>query len=480
MPVPSSSRSHDAGVTDMPHHLVTMIDSNLEEEQYDGALDLLDQLRSRNYRPPPQLVYMSLLPVALVEKKQNEQIGPASPTKAARRIRAPALPPAEAIHRARRLLFSFSATNTPEQLFSALPGYHTSVSLSALDDDDIYSMIGKAALSILECKDCWAFLIEDFTNRRLSAFASPKKGKGRRASTRNVTNGDEPSNVDPDEQPKFVGKESWDVLEWLVDLLERDQEQTKEAGCLPFSRLLLTQIPLPRASGITPWETDAPLNIVFYCLEQVEERRARVGLRLMTLLVNLAAAGQIDANIFSTAVVARLAAQPADLLSQFFAGLSASAGIARFKVAVCRNLLAGAKQTTKAPRPKPQARARPRTSNVSKAASSNIAPAEPKEAESAMPRSEPLPLPETSELLQLVEQTAYDKHLLSSEDAAYRVKFELLCSYAYLQGQLFGDGSWARALADNSVGRAVNAVFGQHQTGTGYRDVLVCVLRLTA
>ncbi|KAL1669771.1 hypothetical protein GGF50DRAFT_24704, partial [Schizophyllum commune] len=452
---------------DMPHHLVTMIESNLEEEQYDGALDLLDQLRSPNYRPPPaqtrQLIYMSLLPV---DKKQTEQLSSASPTKTAKRIKAPALPPSEAIYRARRLLSSFSVTNTPEQLFDALPGYHTSTSMSALDEDDIYSMIGKAALSILECKDCWSFLVEDFTNRRLSAFASPKKGKGRRASTRYVVEDDELGHHNPDESPKFVGRESWDVLEWLVDLLERNQTEAQHTA--PFAPLLLTQIPPPKANGMTRWETDAPLNIVFYCLDQAEDRRVRVGLRLMTLLANLAAAGQIDGGIFTSAVVSRLAAKPAELFSRLFAGLPATTSVARFKVALCRNLLAGSRQATKGPRPKPQARARPRTSNVSRAAAANAEPPKP-EGESTIPRTEPLPLPELSELLQLVERTTYDKQILSDLDAFYRVKFELLSSYAYLQGvgPTTGDGDtpWVLATADGSVRKAVDAAFGRGETG---------------
>ena len=53
MPALTMSASQSPDVADMPHHLVTMIESNLEEEQYDGALDLLDQLRSPTYRPPP-------------------------------------------------------------------------------------------------------------------------------------------------------------------------------------------------------------------------------------------------------------------------------------------------------------------------------------------------------------------------------------------------------------------------------------------
>ncbi|KAL1723997.1 hypothetical protein EV715DRAFT_190450 [Schizophyllum commune] len=232
---------------------------------------------------------------------------------------------------------------------------------------------------------------------------------------------------------------------------------------------------------MTRWETDAPLNIVFYCLDQAEDRRVRVGLRLMTLLANLAAAGQIDGGIFTSAVVSRLAAKPAELFSRLFAGLPATTSIARFKVALCRNLLAGSRQAAKGPRPKPQARARPRTSNVSRAAAANAEPPKP-EGESTIPRTEPLPLPELSDLLQLVERTTYDKQILSDLDAFYRVKFELLSSYAYLQGvgPTAGDGDtpWALATADGSVRKAVDAAFGRGETGRPYREGLSYLLRL--
>ncbi|KAL1743855.1 hypothetical protein HDZ31DRAFT_40014 [Schizophyllum fasciatum] len=227
------------------------------------------------------------------------------------------------------------------------------------------------------------------------------------------------------------------------------------------------------------WETDAPLNIVFYCLEQAEERRVRVGLRLMTLLANLAAAGQIDGGIFTSAVVSRLAAKPAGLFSRLLAGLPASMSIARFKVSLCRKLLAGSRQANKAPRPKPQARARPRTTNVSRAASTNTDSSKQPEPDSTAPRSEPLPLPEVSDLLQLATQTGYDKQIVSTEDACYRVKFELLSSFAYLQGQISTeDTPWALALADGSVQRTIDAAFGRDQAGRRYREVLACILRV--
>ena len=194
-------------------------------------------------------------------------------------------------------------------------------------------------------------------------------------------------------------------------------------------------------------------------------------------LANLAAAGQIDGGIFTSAVVSRLAAKPAALFSRLFAGLPATTSIARFKVALCRNLLSGSRQTNRGPRPKPQARARPRTSNVSRAAAATAEPVK-SEGDSTIPRTDPLPLPDLSELLQLVERATYDKQILSDADAFYRVKFELLSSFAYLQGPASGDTPWTLATADGSVQRAVDAAFGRGETGRRYREGLSYLLHL--
>ena len=50
------------------------------------------------------------------------------------------------------------------------------------------------------------------------------------------------------------------------------------------SPILLLQIPPPRSGTGARWEADAPLDIVFYCLEQTAPKRRDMGARLMTLV----------------------------------------------------------------------------------------------------------------------------------------------------------------------------------------------------
>jgi hypothetical protein len=53
------------------------------------------------------------------------------------------------------------------------------------------------------------------------------------------------------------------------------------------SPILLSQIPPPRGGSGARWEADAPLDVVFYCLEQTQPKRRTMGARLMTLVNNM-------------------------------------------------------------------------------------------------------------------------------------------------------------------------------------------------
>lgn len=50
------------------------------------------------------------------------------------------------------------------------------------------------------------------------------------------------------------------------------------------SPLLLSQIPAPRGGVGLRWDVEAPLEIVFFCLHQTDERRKLMGARLMALV----------------------------------------------------------------------------------------------------------------------------------------------------------------------------------------------------
>ena len=64
------------------------------------------------------------------------------------------------------------------------------------------------------------------------------------------------------------------------------------------SPILLSQIPPPRGGSGARWEADAPLDVVFYCLEQTHPKRRTMGARLMTLVNNMFSDGFTYSDCF--------------------------------------------------------------------------------------------------------------------------------------------------------------------------------------
>lgn len=107
----------------------------------------------------------------------------------------------------------------------------------------------------------------------------------------------------PSEERVTIGQHAWPILDWLLVLFERDELLTRSPdtrACLPlfsaqyiyltgkniavYSPLLLSQLPTPRGGKEARWELDAPIDVIFYCLRQNEERRQLMASRLMTLV----------------------------------------------------------------------------------------------------------------------------------------------------------------------------------------------------
>jgi hypothetical protein len=187
-------------------------------------------------------------------------------------------------------------TNSPGALARALPQYEDpNKHEPPFDDDSGDSVIGKEAMCIPQAKNCWSILTRDFLRRQRQTFSSPSKGKKR------VQAWDEEApESSTNEIPLVVGENSWAVLDWLLVLFERaqaslkqseqgqtnalivDSNSTANSGC--HSPLLLNQIPYPRHGSGARWDTEIPLNVAFYCLEQTDSRRRRMGSRLMALV----------------------------------------------------------------------------------------------------------------------------------------------------------------------------------------------------
>lgn len=199
-----------------------------------------------------------------------------------------------------RVLTSFATTNTPDALLRALPHYPASGESDAngasdWGDDDEDSFIAREAMCIKGGKSCWAILKGGFIQWKNLVITTPRaKGKKRR---RNSYEQEEVFIGEGSESPSVVAENAWPVLIWLVGLFEKDETVTEQKGlrgsyrsicllylltCLRIARhspLLLSQIPAPRSGK--HWEADAPLDVIFHCLNQTDERRRAVGPRLL-------------------------------------------------------------------------------------------------------------------------------------------------------------------------------------------------------
>lgn len=86
------------------------------------------------------------------------------------------------------------------------------------------------------------------------------------------------------------------------------------------------------------------------------------------------------------------------------------------------------------------------------------------------------PLPNSSEILRLMEMEPGHSLALSESSASrYRLKFELLVSYGNYQAQCGGsdkDPDWPNLLRNGAVGKAVDVAFREGDVGCSYRQSL--------
>ena len=101
--------------------------------------------------------------------------------------------------------------------------------------------------------------------------------------------------------PVVVADHAWRVLQWLLSLFEKDELLNfhKSGGkdqlldklrndhyfvAEKFSLYLLSQIPPPRGGTGPRWEAGAPLDIVFYAVDQNDAERRDTATQLLALV----------------------------------------------------------------------------------------------------------------------------------------------------------------------------------------------------
>jgi len=406
-----------------------------------------------------QLVYMALHPPPPeIDMKEADLSRPelASPSKSLSRQHTSSLTPSLAAREAAlNLLSAFALTNTPGSLLRALPSYPQPSEVHHLDvrpdagEDDGDSHIARQALRIKNAKDCWNLLKEGFVQYKPYAAASPKKrGTRLRRDDDDLLAAFENMNA---KTPDLVGEQAWPVLGWLLSYSQA-----------PYSPLLLSQIPPPRNETGLRWDVEAPLDVAFFALQQPDLRRRTMGVRLLTLLINLASTKYVDFPIFLNAVSSRVFALPTSGIASLLSALPPSRAVLRFKLALYKNYLTdfGVNSNSSDSKPVVQGSSKPRPvaprrrqqgpstdEGSSKKIASQEAPA------ASIARKFPQLTP--SEVLELIKKPpAAD----SSLDALnLRIKAELVISYWMLQKQKTDnvDAEWQDMIKD---GRLENAI----------------------
>ncbi|KAJ6594151.1 hypothetical protein B0H19DRAFT_918584 [Mycena capillaripes] len=436
--------------SEMSQHQRNLVDLCLEEGQYEAAIDILAQLRSPQHKPSAahirQLLFMALYSAR--DRRPDKLIDlSSSPSK--RQKKSYLLPSPAATLASQQLLVSFATTNSPAAVIRALRPSDAELE----DDNDCF--VATESLCISRCKNCWQILAEGFLDRNQPVFLT-SKGKGKRPDT-GASFDDEVS-----ESQASVGETAWPVLHWLLLIFERDEQ---ENPTLPrHSALLLEQLGSPSRR-----ETDEPLAIVLYCLQQSDQRRRMMGSRLLNLLINLSSTTHLDFPMLVVSVFTRLSTVSLDDISSLMSSLSPSPAVSKFKIALYQKYFNDSNDVIKvAARPRPQARAQLKGSPV------KIRDPQPV---SLMNKYR---APGSAEILRLM-----DAKTSTSTPSPLRLKFELLVSYNAYQTDAptaDRDPEWPNLLRNGTMAKTLDSAFGCKDVAVGagvtYRNLLGTMLNV--
>ncbi|KAI9062873.1 hypothetical protein FKP32DRAFT_1572731 [Trametes sanguinea] len=401
------------------------------------------------------------------------KLEPGSPSKAlSRRNKSTAIPSARASAAARDLLMKFARTNSPTSLARALPSYSENPDAAGpikhnIDD----SWISNESLRIQRVKCCWDILKEGFIVREgVQPPSSPRKPRNRRT-TRNSKYEDD--DEEEEETPARVSGQAWGVLDWLLTIFERDELAMEQSAQVRYSPLLLEQIPATLSDRGARWDVGSPLDVAFYAMEQESESQRSLGIRLLTLLVNLGSTTLVDFPMFLNAVSTRVTQLSLDTLTYLLSALPITQEMAQFKVHLCRHALGGATTHAKTkpqarPRAQPRRRVRAETADVpaggdapssSQGTSMTTAQASSTDAGATSVRRK-YPAISTPDILELVSQS--NPSDLAFAPQTLCLKGELIVNYGLLQKQLEEgdrDGKWLELLRDGGLEKVVEDAF---------------------
>ncbi|KAH8101795.1 hypothetical protein BXZ70DRAFT_1007040 [Cristinia sonorae] len=453
-----------------------LIDTCFEEGQYETGIYVLDSLRS-SYRKPPSVHIRQLLCLALYPPPEEETDNnptadtnlPTSPSKlGARQQRSILIPTPAASQAALRLLEAFTSTNTSNALLRALPSHplhwteqshdHAPPSYSQDDED---SAVARQSRSIQECKHCWEILREGFIRPQFDPSSSRTTSQIRRTRAGGAHTGGGEEGEEEFEQPLAVAPHAWPVLKWLISTLEKEESENERNDQHRYSTFLLCQIPPPRSAVDKRWDAGPTLEIVVFCLEEGIPQRQQLGIRLLTLLINLTATNFIDLSPFLTATFNRLQTMSKPALIFLMTMLPQTSLAIQFKLAFCRHLLVSTSSAVAKPKPKPKPKTKARPLRQTQHSTASTQPGGSQNApEREMIPAQRYPTFRSADLLDLLgtpvagdTKTALD---------TLRIRYELVLAYASLQtsaDETLRDEEWPQLLSSGRLVAAVEQTF---------------------
>jgi len=175
--------------------------------------------------------------------------------------------------------------------------------------------------------------------------------------------------------------------------------------------------------------------------------------------------------MFVTSIFTRVSAFTAEQLSDFFSVLEPSPITCRFKIALCQKLITRTSSTGPGgpadSRPKPQARAQPRSAPVPRRGRyddrTSIEPSSVLTSSSSIVSKHPSPTSaEILEMLQLPDTQKESARDVNATCSLLQMKFELLVAFGHLQscvGAQEKDSEWLKILRDGRLDQAINSAF---------------------
>ncbi|PPQ84602.1 hypothetical protein CVT25_015805 [Psilocybe cyanescens] len=347
----------EMSVPEMGRNLKQMVENTLEESQFENAIALLDQIRSKDHTPSTILllhvIFISLHSTSH-PSRLDDPTEPVvdhatlllqSPRKMMKQSKSSVLLSPHAVVAAHRLLHAFIRTNGPAALADAIPYYPQSKHVQPCEYDYIDSPIHTQAVALKNARSVWDVLQSDFIVKTYRATHATQKARPKQPRASALGKDASFTDWSAQEDIQVVGEHSWHTLDWFVALFEADAQQSSFPK---HSTLLLKQLPPPPIGSHTRWDASEPLKVVFYAFKQKDPRRQRTGLRLLNLLLDLAQTPHLNLPSFASTALSQMAvaATPApphthqavltDLLTRL--AFSTPPALA-FKITLCKKIL---------------------------------------------------------------------------------------------------------------------------------------------